>query len=266
MSAVLSLALLLAGPDQAAIPWRADVPQALIHAEATGQPLILQFRAACGPAKSDCDRMQEEVWSHAEVAAAAARFVPVLIEGEAANPRYPVVRPATILADPWGDVIIRLEGFTPRDRILALLAAVPKDFSALRGSGTALRQNPEHFSALLAAASFYESRGQREFAEQYYARAEASKDRQADVAKRRLALLSRGQNLIQMGKPAEAADLFEKALKQAPNAPLTDALLLGQVMAESQRGHKKEAERAFAELQQRFPDSPYLAKAREQFP
>jgi tetratricopeptide (TPR) repeat protein len=268
MLAVLSLALLLAGAEKSAIPWRVDAPQALTDAETKGQPVLLQFRTKCGTEKSDCDLMQQ-VWSDPQVAAAAQRFVPVLAGegGEGTlNVQYDVVKPTTVLADPWGNEIVKLVGHVPRDRMLSLLQAVPKDFSPLRGTGLALRENREHFSALLSAASFYESQGLREFAEQYYARTETSTDRLADKTKRRLAVISRGTNLMKMGKHAEAADLFGRTLKKAPNGPMSDALLLGQVMAESQQGHKLEAERAFAELKQRFPDSPYVAKAREQFP
>jgi len=282
-SAVLLAGALMAA-GKPAIEWRVDAPRALADAETQGRPLLIQFRTACGRAAdagatdelgrsvhgselSDCDLMEQDVWAHADVAGAAGRFVPVLTGegGEATlNVRYNVVKPTTVFTDPWGNEIVKLVGYIPRDRLLRVLKAIPADFVPLRGAALALRQDREHFAALAAAASFYEAAGLREFADRYYQQAQASPDTRADATARRTTVIAQGMNLMQMGKHAEATDVFARALKQAPDGPLAEALLLGQVMAEVQRGRKKDAERAFEELRRRFPDSPYTAKAQQQ--
>ena len=281
---IATVFLVSALADKPAIPWRNDEPQALADAEAQGKVVLIQFRTACGRVstpneadeigrsvhmseKPDCDLMVEDVWSHPDVMVAAQRFVPILTGdmGQAKlNTRYGVSRPTTVFADPWGNEIVKLVGYIPRDRMLRVMLAMPRDFGPLRNAALALRQDRTHFAALVAAASFYETGGLREFADRYYQAAQASPDTRADSATRRGAAIARGMNLMQMGKHGEAADLFADTLKQAPDGPMAEALLLGQVMAEVQRGRKKDAQRALEELKRRFPDSPYTAKAREQ--
>jgi hypothetical protein len=280
---LLAVTALLAWADRPSIPWRLDSPQALTDAEAQGKPALLLFRTGCGRTSTpgqaddrgrsvhgsempDCDAMEQDVWSHPDVVLAVQRFVPIQT-GEGServlNVRYNVVKPTLVLADPWGNEIVKLVGYIPRDRVLRILNAVPRDFAALRPAGLALRVDGERFAALTAAAAFYEGAGLREFADRYYQHALASADTRADATARRSAVIAQGMNLMQLGKHAEAADLFARALRESPDGPMADALMLGQVLAEMQRGKRKDAERAFEELRRRFPDSPYTAKAKE---
>jgi Tetratricopeptide repeat len=281
---LLAVSALLVWADRPAIPWRLDSPQAFADAEAQAKPALLLFRTGCGRASTpgaadalgrsvhgsdtpDCDAMEQDVWSHPDVVLAVQRFVPIQTgEGsdQTLNVRYNVVKPTLVLADPWGNEIVKLVGYTPRDRVLRILNALPRDFAPLQPAGLALRQDRERFAALTAAAAFYEAAGLREFADRYYQQAQASPDARADASARRSAVIAQGMNLMQLGKHAEAAGVFERALRQSPDGPMADALLLGRVLAEAQQGRRKDAERAFEELRRRFPDSPYTAKAREQ--
>ena len=247
----LILASALASADRPAIPWRLDSPQAFADAEAQGKPALLRFLTGCtraanpgatdelgrsvhGSDTPDCDLMEQDLWSHPDVIAVVQRFVPVQtgqMSDQTLNVRYNVVKPTIVFTDPWGNEIVKLVGYIPRDRLLRILGAIPTDFTRLRGAALALRQDREHFAALAAAASFYEAAGLREFADRYYQQAQASPDTRADATARRTTVIAQGMNLMQMGKHAEAADVFARELRQVPDGPLADALLLGQVMA-----------------------------------
>jgi hypothetical protein len=301
---MLLLAAVIALADRpSSIPWQRDHGAAAIAAEEKRSPLLIHFRtddcertevggsapvgttpgnapetprSAAGPgghsvgdATTDCDAMEETVWSNAVVADAAARFVPVLTgdtSDRALTRRYEAATmPTTLIADPWGNEIVRLVHYVDAPRLLRILNAIPRDFSPLQPAALALRRDPRDADALLKAAVFYEGARLPEIAEKYFERATASDLARADAAVRARIGLARGTNLLRMGKPAEAAGVLRATAEGAPQAPGADAILFGWMMAELQQGRVKEAERPYRQLLARFPASKYAAKAKENF-
>jgi hypothetical protein len=280
--ALVVAAALTAADETAPIRWRQDIPQALTEAEEHGRPLLVRFQGTpCGrwilPGErdalgrrvqgdyiTDCDRMENEVWSHASIMRAAARFVPVLTTLRTLNDRYNVVTsPTVIFADPWGNEIVRLVGYTRREVVERVLEAVPNEFSAAEGPGRALQRDPHDATAFARLARFYESAGLREFADRFYERALLTDAVRLDGSERRRLVVARGTNLLGVGKAAEAADLFRKEAESEKRADLGDVLLFGWMMAELRQGRLKDAERPFNELVRRFPASRYAARAKE---
>jgi tetratricopeptide (TPR) repeat protein len=271
--------LLLAG-----VPWARDYGQAFGQAEGQGRPVLVFFRADCGGGNrpqnpievggpiehqeglSECDLMQQDVWEAADVAKAAERFLPVVVEGgdRTLQVRYQAVRmPTTLVTDPWGNEIFRSTGYIPRDKIARILQAVPPDFSSLAPAGRALKADPANWSALVAAAHFYEGAGLPQVSERLYVKA-LSGPRADDVAAWRQAVIARGLNLmVRLQNSAEAAALFEKELGVAPTGPSSDALLLGIVNARLQDGRRKEADAAYQKMVRDFPESPFTARAKQ---
>lgn len=279
MMFLLVVAIAAAYAPARAIPWERDHGAAATAAEEKGAPLLIHFRSAdCSTgrqeysvrdAATDCDAMEETVWSSAAVMEAASRFVPVLTgdtSDRTLTRRYEVATmPTTLIADPWGNEIIRLVHYVDAPRVIRILNAVPRDFSALSPVALALRRDPRNGDALLKAAAFYEAARLPEIAEKYYERATASDAAGADAALRTRTALARGTNLLRMRKPAEAAGVLRAAFEGAPQAAEGDAILFGWMMAELQQGRTKEAERPYRELLARFPDSKYAPKATENF-
>ncbi len=302
MMLLLAAALALADRPPS-IPWQRDHSAAAIAAEEKRAPLLIHFRSdSCertevggsaptgttpgsapetarssagpggrrvGDATTDCDAMEETVWSSAAVIEAASRFVPVLT-GDTADRtltrRYEAATmPTTLIADPWGNEIVRLVHYVDAPRLMRILNAMPRDFSGLAPTGVALRRDPRDGETLLKAAAFYEGARLPEIAERYYERAAGSDDARADAGLRARTALSRGTNLLRMGKPADAVAIFRGGSESSPNAPGADAILFGWMMAELQQGRLKEAERPYRDLVARFPDSKYAAKAKENF-
>jgi tetratricopeptide (TPR) repeat protein len=268
----------------AGVPWTPDYGQAFAQAEGQRRPVLVFFRGDCGGGNrpqnpievggpithqeglSECDLMQQDVWEAADVAKAAERFLPVVVEGgdRTLQVRYQAIRmPTTLVTDPWGNEIFRSSGYVPKDKVARILAAVPADFTALAAAGRALKADPANWSALVAAAHFYEGAGLPQVSERLYVKA-LSGPRVDDVAAWRQAVIARGLNLmVRLQGSADAAALFEKELAAAPTGPSSDALLLGLVNARLQDGRRKEAELAYQKMVHDFPESPFTARAKQ---
>ena len=171
--------------------------------------------------------------------------------------------PTTLLTDPWGNEVFRTTGYLERDKMARILGAVPRDFAPLAAAGQTLKANPTDFGALVSAARFYDEAALPQVSDRLYAAALAAPGA-TDVAARRQAVLSRGLNLMaRLNRAEEAAGLFEKELAAAPDAPGSDALLLGLVNARLTQGKRKEAEAAVKRMESRFAGSPYTARAKQ---
>ncbi len=216
--------------------------------------------------------MEEHVLSHADVVSAAARFAPLLVE-QGLTPktaednlerRYRVVTiPTLLFADPWGNEIVRLVGLVPRDKLVGVLKAMPSDFAPLEQAALLLREDPDNASALVSAAGFYSERGLLPISESLYEKAMGTGSLKADANDRAAVAIARGTNLLRMNKSRDAARVFEKAVDDAPEAPMNDVLLFGWVTAELNSGRIQEARKVFVDLERRFPTSAYTVKARQ---
>jgi len=293
--AVLALSGLLITQDARAanIEWSRDFSRMFAEAAERGRPVLIDFRGgSCGGRSApgaletragtglaggmsrpvqqtdlnDCDLMQQEVWGAPRIAAAAERFLPVLVDGgdQTLNVQYQVVAtPTTLIADPWGNEVLRVVGYLEPAKMERVLAAVPKDFTALAPFAKTLREDGTDPRALAGAAGFYEGQGLRQVGERLYEKALSAPTMAADVAARRQLTISRGLNLLMMNRDKEAASVFEKEIGQAAQGPGTDALYLGLVNAHLQGGRRKDAEKAVQALERAFPDSPYTARAKQ---
>ena len=299
LALLLSVPVPAAAGDR--IPWIRDEARATAEAGERRGPVLILFtsvhcggRAEAGDAaravaglgsgpvavKQDfhdrCELLEQDVLSHPDVVAAVARFVPLLSDegllpgakidpqGRNLNRRYQVgTIPTVLFADPWGNEIIRLVVRSPKDAFLQVAKAIPADFTLIEQAGRLLRDDGENPSALVANAAFYQERGLLPVSERLYEQALRTNDVQADAATRSQVVIARGLNLLRMGKSGEAARLFEKTLTEAPDGPSSDALLFGWLTAESQDGHAKQAREIYTRLAQRFPDSPYTARGKQ---
>lgn len=269
------------------IPWSRDTTAAFAQASDRRSPVLILFTGPnCGPKarpgsisgggaetrdlRDKCELLEEDVLSKPDVVEAAGRFVPLLSELSlvpradelSLENRYRVVSlPTVLLADPWGNEIIRLVGTVPRDKFLGVLEVMPADFSPLEPTGKRMRADPDDAQALVAAAAFYRQLALLPVSESLYEKAMGAKG--LDAAARRETAIARGTILMQLGRPRNAAKLFEKTLAEAPDGPMSDALLFGWMMAELHAGRIKEARKVQGDLERRFPASPYAAKGRQ---
>jgi hypothetical protein len=283
MSTLVLAALLAvhASPAPAAsIPWERDHRAAYTAAEERRAPVLIHFRSdqcpravvggstsALNDEASDCDRMEEFVWSNDDVRKAVARYVPVLT-GDTGDRtltrRYEVgTVPTTLIADPWGNEVVRLVHFVDALRLARILKAMPSDFSALEPIAVELRRRPHDGELFVKAAAFYEGARLSEIAERYYERAAASDAAKKDPGVRRRIAAARGTNLLRIGKAPDAARVFRETFEDAPEGLQGETVLFGWMMAELQQNRVKEADRPYRELLTRFPESKYTARAKE---
>jgi tetratricopeptide (TPR) repeat protein len=213
--------------------------------------------------------MEEDVWAHAETARAAGRFLAVLVpEGSDrdVHRQYQVATlPTALVADPWGNEIVRMINYVDRDRFVRILDAMPPSFGPAAVPARALAKDADDAGARFELGRFYEREGLREVAEKYYERASLGPRGREPRLRRDLAV-ARGLNLLRLKEAARAGDVFRGELAAGPAAPDDDVLLLGVTLALVQQGKRREAEAALAQMEQRFPESPYTAKAREALP
>jgi len=266
----------------ASIPWTRDHPDAFRQARERRRPILLQFtgpgcgaRSAPGTVDSlgrpvhetsltDCERMQADVWENATIAERAARFEPVLVDGgdPELRVRYQVVRmPTVLLADPWGNEVLRFTGYHPPEPVVKALGAMPEDFASLEPHARVLQEDPADAAALVGAARFWEGVGLRQVTERLYDLALATGHWKDDPKGRREVVVARGVNLMRMQRNKDAAKLFEDALGEDPAGAGSDALLYGLLAARLQDGNLKAARAAYQDLQQRFPSSAYTQRA-----
>jgi hypothetical protein len=259
------------------IVWRSDYGKAFQEAEARGLPLLVVFRGPCGQTQAPgtpgsgqfrtaCELLEEDVLSHPDVVLAAARFMAVAagdLSDRELHARYGVATiPTMLIADPWGNEIVRLVGYNRRDRVVRVLRAIPTEFSGLRESAAALQRGPTA-SALAGAAAFYEAAGLPDIADLYYERALLPPLAPTEAGARQSLVLARGLSLLRGRRPAEAVTVFAGEAAKTPDGPSSDAVLLGLLLAQLQSGKRGDAERTLGELERRFPGSAYTEKGRQ---
>jgi hypothetical protein len=284
-AAVLLIVGLLGGPTGSPKPqWHHALAKALQEAQELRRPVLVEFREGdCGYAPQpgqvdargrpahgetldDCERLERDVWSRDEVKAEAARFILLRPSEEldALRRRFLVsTLPTVLFADPWGNEVIRITGYTPPDKFYRILKAIPRDFAALERWGPPLAREGDSAPALAGAARFYEGAGLGVVSERYYERALALPALAGDTRQRREIVIARGVNLLKLQRPGDAFRALDSELGKEMNGPGSDLLLLGMVMARLQSGQRGEAERAYETLREKYPMSAATARAAE---
>ncbi|MCK6522452.1 thioredoxin family protein, partial [Myxococcota bacterium] len=124
-----------ATPSQASIPWvKDDEAAALSRASAEGKPLIIDFTAEWCAA---CKELEHFTYTDAEVIAASAAFVPLMIDAtsdkdpkvQALLKKYDVKGlPTVLFLKPDGEVIskLTLTGFEPAEKFLPRMKAAQR--------------------------------------------------------------------------------------------------------------------------------------------
>ena len=285
LAPVLLAALAPGLASAAAVDWSSDLAGTFRRAPETSQPVLVHVTASpCGhkapigdPSdvhETDCERFESDTLSKPAFAEAAARFLPVIVNFAARTGDSPLERdlmrrwkfgtiPTLLIADPWGNEVIRLVGPTPLESTLRVLRAIPADFKPLRAAGEALRDDPDRLSALLAAAAFYEASSLRLVAERYYVRAAETSAAKAGTDARRAVALPRGLNLLQMGQAKEASRVFSDEAGRGTDGDKADAVLFGWAMAELTAGDRAKAQSVADDLTRRFPQSPYAQRLQQ---
>jgi len=115
--------------------------------------------------------------------------------------------------------------------------------------------------AIFAAANEARRAGQLDHAGDLYAELQR---RFPDSREAQLSLVSYGRVLLDRGRATEALAQFQQHLRAASGGVLAAEALYGQARALTQLHREAEAQRCWADLLSRFPDSIYADVARSQ--
>jgi thioredoxin-like negative regulator of GroEL len=244
------------------ITWNRSYTAGLKQAQTMGKPVLLDFTASwCPP----CREMEREVWPHEQVIASSERFVCVSIDvdmnaGIAMKYGAQAI-PLVVLADPWGNVIGKHTGYLDVRSLVKWMNAFPSDFSQVLEWIAVADKDPGNAKALTSIGEFYRSVNAYDVSNQYYGRALKSDAAKTDLELREHVMLVVGLNHLKMGNPGEARKTFERCLRECPTGKRCDAALLGVLTSQIQQGKFAEAEKTFADLKAKFPDSPATVQA-----
>jgi thioredoxin-like negative regulator of GroEL len=238
--------------------WGKDLDRGLQIAKEGGRPVLIDFWADwCQP----CKAMETQLWNTAEGKKLTSKFTLVRLNFDTATAairKYHIVSvPTVIFTDSWGNELTRVAGFEGPAPYLRAMTAVPADLRPLDSWQQTLSKNSKDVDALRSIARFYYEAGAYQFSNMYYERAAGY----AASAQKSEILVSIGWNYLKLKDFKNARDVFVDCLEQK-NLASRDVALFGVVVSSLGMKKRKEAERAFEELNRSFPDSPATAQAR----
>jgi thioredoxin-like negative regulator of GroEL len=239
--------------------WRRDLNQGLQAAKESGRPLLIDFWASwCQP----CKTMETQLWNTPEGKKLTSKFTLVRLNFDTATAairKYHVSSvPTVIFTDSWGNYLTRIAGFEGPAPYLRTMTVMPADLKPLGPWNEALSKNSKDVEALRGIARFYYEAGAYQFSNMYYDKAAGHAASSADKSE---ILVSIGWNYLKLKDFKNAHDIFTDCLKQE-NLGSRDVALFGMVVSSLGLKKRKDAEKAFEELNRSYPDSPATAQAR----
>jgi thioredoxin-like negative regulator of GroEL len=253
-----------APPAGSGIAWRTDHDQAVSQARKEQRPVLIEFWAGwCKP----CHEMDEQLWARPDVPPLTKKFVCLRIDAdqqpELARKYDAEVLPTLVLTDPWGAELARREGFAGPDRYLALLRAVPEDFSEIAPLHDQVAAHPRDPQALHDIAMVYQHMKLYDASTHYLEKEIASPEVKANPERLAEALTVIGWNGLREGKPRQARKSFERCLKEVPKHRGVDVTIYGLFASYLMEGDRAKAEPYLGRLEACCPASAFIQRARE---
>ena len=266
---ILAIAVLLIVPalmhaQPRSIEWQKDYGAAVKMARQAGKPLLIDFWASwCKP----CKAMDEQVWPRPEVQRLSARFVCVSLDFDRSGSevrRFDVhFIPATIIVDPWNNVMYRHDGYVGAAELAAAMSAMPADFSEIAELQKTLDRDGKNAATLTAIGDFYNKRDILAVSNFYYGRALKTRAVESDPAARENLLVSIGVNSIRLKQYDAARISFETCLKSVPNGSQCARAMLGLLITQVELGKRQDAEKTLAQMREKYPNSPATQQAEQ---
>lgn len=223
------------------VDWTESYGQGVKQAKEEGKPILLKFYANWCP---HCEKMDEGTWQDEEIGKLSEHFVPIRINGETgtvALKRYNLGNvPLTIVAEPHGVEVFRIEGQANATRIGAFLNAYLAHADEVEAAFATLREDKNDAASHLALGRFYQKVGLSEKAGARY----QSAMKAGEPALWLEACAGAVTTLIADEQTKKARKLVEKGLARAGDAPPA-SLLLAKARLEAALGHGAEARRWF---------------------
>ncbi len=217
---VLVAALLgVAAPARAALPWRYNLDDAIVEAQRGARPMLLEFWADwCAP----CKEMEKAVYSRADVAETAARYVTVRINFDQKTNlvrKYNITEmPTLLIADSYGHELFRYSGYIGPQPFIDLLHSLPQDITEFNRLGKTLDREKNNYAALEGMARALHAADLFLTSNEYYLRALRTNEAKADASKREILMSAMGANYLAVKDGRQAVQTYEALLKAFPNS------------------------------------------------
>lgn len=249
-----------APPDD--VRWFSTLEEASSAAKESGRPILVDFWADWCAA---CKVMDKEVYSDPAFAEAARGFVAVRINYDkktAIARKYSVGElPTLVFTDSFGGEILRHTGYLNGQLLTELLHSLPADVSEFNRLDQILLQNKNDFHALQQMGAKLRASGLFLTSNDYYGKALDTKEAKADPNERGAILSEMGANSLELRDGKQAADTFEKCLKEFPNSPRATAWTLGLGNAYALADKKDKARKVLEVLIREHPGAAESQKA-----
>jgi thioredoxin-like negative regulator of GroEL len=265
----LGLAVLLlvgaaaARAEDASISWFKDLERASEVARQTNQPMMIEFWADwC----ASCKLMDVKIYSDPKlVAAVSDRIIPVRIHFDLQKDlvrKYNVpALPYLVFTNSNGTELMHHRGILNAEDLTALIKALPADVSDLNRLDRVLQEDKNNLESLVAMGRELRATGFLESSNRYYGRAVEQKAAQNDPGKRELILLEMGLNFLELKEAKQAAQAFERCLKEFPESANKPNFLLNLAHSYILNAQKAKARKTLETLIDSFPQSEAARKA-----
>lgn len=222
---------------ESTVNWTESYGKGVTQAREEGKPILLKFYANWCP---HCDKMDAGTWQDETIGELSEFFVPIRINGETgtvALKRYNLGNvPITIVAEPHGVEVLRIEGQADARKIGAYLEAYLANADELATAFATLREKKADAAAHLALGRFYQRVGLTEQAAARHLTAMNTAEGAAWLD----ACAGAVTALLAEGRSKKARKLVEEGLKRAGDAP-PPALLLAKGRVEESLGETSAA-------------------------
>lgn len=244
------------------ISWQTNLQKASATALSANKPILIEFWADwCPP----CKVMDAEVYPDTAVIKAMAKVLPVRIDvdkqGDVARKYEVASMPTLVFADSYGNELFRFTGTITAATMIQLLQELPGDVTNINQLARILAKDKENFTALESLGRELKAAGLFRSSNVYYGRAIRGRTAPEQVSTRGDILIAMGHNHLELKEFREAANAFQRYLKDFSGGRAEPEAMLGLGRALLFQNKRADAKRALQTLTARHKTGPTYSEA-----